>query len=304
MLTTLIYILYLVYQKRKNKFMFDKIFDLAHDGIFITDQNGVVLSVNETFLKITHYRKDEIIGNRYLMFDEEHKEITQSIKESGSWHGNYNTVDENKNEIYSLASMNRLNFEGQTYYIGAILEITAFKEQEKKLRHMANHDYLTGLPNKNYFQKLLEESLEKHSNNKFIALMIIDFDNFKDINDRYGHTIGDKYLKRISDRMNIILEDKGILARLSGDEFGVMVKGLEKKEDILAVVNSLLNSTSIGITIGMYRNIKTELSIGITYYPQFKKLSYEEMMDQADEAMYTAKKEKGSTYFIYKKSQI
>jgi len=305
MLTTLCFLVYCVTKRFRVKKMYHQIFDLAHNGIFITNKSGKVLNANETFFKITGHKRDEIIGRRYFLFDCASYEINKSVEEIGCWHGEIFTIDsKNGDQIYTLASINRLSLEGETYYIGSIFDITAFKEQEKILRYVATHDQLTGLPNKSRFKELLENSIKNHKFDRFLAVLFIDFDDFKGINDRYGHIIGDAYLKRFSDRMSIALEDKGILARFSGDEFGVIVPNLKKKDDVLSVVNSFLRASSIGIDVDGFKNLKTTLSIGISFYPQIKGVTSEELIDQADQAMYIAKGEKDSSYFIYKKSQI
>lgn len=294
-----------IFKKSRNDFMYDKLLKSIHDAIFIIDKSGTVLGVNEVFSNITGYKKSEIIGKKYFLFNEddfnesENDIINENVRSNGSWHGDCIVTDKDNNKIYSVMTISTLKHKGKIYYMGAFLEVTMFKEEENKLRYIANHDYLTQLPNKSYFKKILKDYTEDKINNMYLAVLFIDLDNFKEINDKHGHMVGDIFLKRIADRMSIVLEDKGIIARLGGDEFGVILTNLRAKKSVGNIINSLFRATNLGIDIGHLKDIKTDMSVGVTFYPQIKTVTHEELINQADKAMYIAKKDKFSSYHIY-----
>ncbi len=181
------------------------------------------------------------------------------------------------------------NAEGIAYrMVGSIGDITQRKNYESKLLHQANYDYLTGLPNRVLAMERLSSSLDyARTHQTSVAVLFVDLDNFKKINDTLGHDIGDHHLKEISQRLHYCIGETGVIARLGGDEFLVILPNASEKEAIECVCSRLLDVTSQPVTISGYEFF-TSASIGIALYPDDSS-DPTELLRHADAAMYQTK---------------
>lgn len=177
-------------------------------------------------------------------------------------------------------------------------DITERLEFEEKLTYMAYHDTLTGLPNRRLFKEKLDQALEEaKQTKKKVAVMYLDLDNFKYINDTLGHDVGDELLNQFAQRVKECLRDEDVLSRQGGDEFTILLPGIEEEQDAIRIADNIRASFQRAWNIG--RNLfKTTSSIGIAFYPAHGKKGYE-LMRSADTALYQAKKDGKNIYRSY-----
>ncbi len=177
-------------------------------------------------------------------------------------------------------------------------DITERLELEKKLTYMAYHDTLTGLPNRRLFKEKLDQALEEtKQTKKKVAVMYLDLDNFKYINDTFGHGVGDELLNQFAQRVKECLRDEDVLSRQGGDEFTILLPAIEEEQDAIRIAENIRASFQRAWNIG--RNLfKTTSSIGIAFYPAHGKKGYE-LMRSADTALYQAKKDGKNIYRSY-----
>ncbi|MEC0284000.1 EAL domain-containing protein [Terribacillus saccharophilus] len=177
-------------------------------------------------------------------------------------------------------------------------DITERLELEKKLTYMAYHDTLTGLPNRRLFKEKLDQALEEtKQTKKKVAVMYLDLDNFKYINDTFGHDVGDELLNQFAQRVKECLRDEDVLSRQGGDEFTILLPAIEEEQDAIRIAENIRASFQRAWNIG--RNLfKTTSSIGIAFYPAHGKKGYE-LMRSADTALYQAKKDGKNIYRSY-----
>jgi diguanylate cyclase (GGDEF)-like protein/PAS domain S-box-containing protein len=174
-------------------------------------------------------------------------------------------------------------------FVGFNTDITEQKEYQDKIDHTAKHDLLTNLPNRFLLSELLthEMKMTKRSN-KQLALLFIDLDGFKEVNDLYGHDAGDEVLSVVASRMNHIVRESDIVSRLGGDEFVIVITDLSKRKELIPLLQRLLSDLSSTIKYNEH-NMHVSASIGVSLYPQNIDIGNEALLRQADQAMYKAK---------------
>lgn len=176
---------------------------------------------------------------------------------------------------------------------------TYFHSDRQELSRMANHDALTGLPNRYLLSDRIEQAIHKaHREERKVAVLFVDLDRFKNINDSLGHLVGDKVISAVSARFAESLREGDTIARLGGDEFVVVLGGVEREEDIALVAGKLLNSIEQPIAANMVE-LYASASIGIAIFPIDGK-NQTELLKNADAAMYLAKQEGGNTFRFYR----
>lgn len=176
--------------------------------------------------------------------------------------------------------------------IGTHTDITEQVRHEEELRHSATHDSLTGLPNRFMFSELIQHALHRSvRNNTFLALLYIDLDSFKQVNDVYGHDAGDKLLITMAERMKRLIRQEDVVARLGGDEFAIAISDLDKNTDLLPLLERLMHELSRPVLHRHHgdHELQVSASIGVTFYPQENEIGPEALLRQADHAMYEAK---------------
>jgi diguanylate cyclase (GGDEF)-like protein/PAS domain S-box-containing protein len=274
----------------------------SQESLIITDANGAILRVNRAFSKNTGYQSEEVLGQtpRILKSDrhppEFYQGMWQTLLRNGFWQGEI--WDKRKNgQVYpkwlSISAVKGLNDE-TTHYIGSYIDITERKEAEEKIKHLAFHDHLTNLPNRRLLIDRLQLAMTASARTgRKGALLFIDLDNFKDLNDTLGHDIGDLLLQEVARRLDSCFFENDTVSRMGGDEFVVMLQDLgdhdfdaAKKAEAIAI--KALATLRHSYTLNHY-SLSCTASIGITLFggnDQFK----DELMKQADIAMYQAKK--------------
>ena len=279
--------------------------DTAGEAIVVTDADGVILDVNPAFLDITGFTKDEVIGNNAnitksgrhdQMF---YKQMWDALTTQGKWEGEI--WDRKKSgEIFpkwlTISSI-RSATGSITHYVGLSQDITQQKEAEKNLETLAFYDPLTQLPNRLLFMNHLKHDIElatRHEDK--VALLFIDLDRFKNINDSLGHIYGDKLLESVAGRLKRILRRSDTVARLGGDEFTVILSELDRLDYIGNVAEKILDRLSAPFTIQNH-SLYIDASIGIAVYPDDAANS-DDLLRCADLAMYRAK-DTGRGRFVF-----
>lgn len=281
-------------------------YENSNEGIVITDLQGKIITVNRAFCKITGFTKDEVIGKKTSilnsgMHDKNFYEMMwDSLKNNDAWQGE--VWNKRKNgEIYpewlsiSKASNSKYNEE---FYIAIFTDITTLKEADKKLYYYANHDILTGLANRVQFESNLKMTIELCKRRKIKAgLMFIDLDKFKEVNDTFGHSIGDTMLITVAKKIEQTIRKEDFIARIGGDEFVLIIKDIKLDEDLAKLAQKINEKIKEPITIGE-KVFFMSLSIGIAIYPDHA-LESEDLVKYADAAMYEVKEQGRDGYSIY-----
>jgi len=271
------------------------VFDNALEGIVITDSKGYILRVNKSFSEITGFEKTEIKGwkiDTHPVFksdDDIFKGSFRKAKSTGKWQGEI--IGKKKSgEIFPIwLSIIKVKNKGETTnYIIMISDITQRKHKEKKLKNLAYYDNLTKLPNRVYFFNRLKSSIEKAlEENGKVALFFIDLDGFKQVNDTYGHEIGDKLLQNVAKRLKSSVRKDDFVARLAGDEFVILIEGIYTKDSLKKISDKIIKNVGGEYTVDR-KKIKIGASIGISIFPEDSK-DIESILKHADFAMYHSK---------------
>lgn len=285
------------------------IYKNSSQAMFISDTQNHIISINPAFTKITGYEIDEVIGeNPKILSSNEHdenffKKMWKEINQIGSWSGEIKNKRKNGEIFTEVLNINISNDEDGCidHYVALFTDISEKKRTEEIIFKQASFDSLTQLHNRRMFQIQLEEEIVKSSNSKLpFALLFIDLDHFKDVNDTLGHEIGDQILIKSSHRIleNIRITD--FLGRFGGDEFTLILSELKDIIIIERVCTGIIESLSKPFYIGDHE-IHISASIGITLYPDDSDNSIE-LLKNADQAMYGAKKFGRRQFNYYKKS--
>ncbi len=280
------------------------IFNKITSGIFITNKDNKIISANPAITKITGYEEEEIIGKDPSIFASGHhdakfyKKMWRKLHKEKVWTGEVWNKSKS-GEIYpeSLSiSVVEDEKNGIHNYIAILTDITKQKNKEAVLTHKAHYDQLTKLPNRQYFKECLHHAIANEDES--FALLFIDLDKFKEVNDTMGHAVGDELLIEAARRFLLCVRESDIVARLGGDEFTVLLKAIKNKTDVELVAQKILKQMQMVFDIGGQENL-ISASIGITLFPDDAKDS-KRLIINADTAMYSAKKAGRDTYRFYK----
>ena len=280
-------------------------YENASEGMMVTDAEGRILSVNPAFSRISGYSPEEVVGHLAYELTSSHQDIKfysrmrQSITNTGYWEGEI--WHQHKNGDHYLVSL-RFNtvFDNQgnaLRHVALFSDITKKKATEEAIWKQANFDALTGLPNRRMFNDRLRQEMKKASRDQLpMALVFIDLDGFKAVNDSLGHDFGDILLKQVAERLLQCVRNTDTVARLGGDEFTVILTELKESADVVRIVQEILQ--------GLARpfQLKNEVahisgSIGISLFPDDSQ-DADTLIKNADQAMYVAKQQ-GRNRFNY-----
>jgi len=272
------------------------VFDTSSEGILITDTDNSIIAINPAFTKITGYSLDDVIGrNPKMLSSGRHdgaffKNMWHEINMTGQWQGDI--WDKRKNgEVYpkKLTINTVYNEDGVVQrHIAMFTDITQKTEAEQLIWKQANFDFLTGLPNRQMFHDRLNQEIKKtNRNNLKLALLFIDLDRFKEVNDNFGHDVGDAMLKEASIRLSHSVRETDTLSRLGGDEFTIILGQLDDLSIVERVVQNILNKMSEVFYLGN-ETAYISASVGIAFYPD-DATANETLLTSADQAMYAAK---------------
>lgn len=248
------------------------VFENTREGMVITDAQATIIAVNRAFTEITRYTREEALGHPMSMLKSGQHATTfyeamwNALITKGFWQGEICNRRQNGETYPQWLTINAVVDEhGRTErYIGVFSDITRFREHEARIEFIACHDTLTRLPNRTlldiHYQHALARA-ELHGNK--LALLILDIDQFKKVNDDYGHEFGDRLLVAISGRIKSRLRDEDTLARLRGDKFAVLMEDVELADDAAVLARDLLEVLEAPFRIGHVEHVPVTASIGI-----------------------------------------
>ncbi|MCL5060882.1 MAG: diguanylate cyclase, partial [Candidatus Thermoplasmatota archaeon] len=272
--------------------------ETAHDGIIMTDSQGKIAYFNRAAERMFGYRRNQALERPIgtvlpeplsCQLDEElwHTRVweTQGLRQDGT--------------AFMVEGSSSV-FEGSTgrFITYVLRDLTERKQFERQLVHLANHDPLTNLPNRKFFQERLGVSLDEAAlNGEHVAVLFLDLDRFKLINDTLGHALGDKLLLMVAERLAGCFRKGDVLARLGGDEFVVLLRGLSGKQDAALVAQKIMDTFAHAFQLEAHE-IFVSASIGIAFHPS-DAIDADNLIRCADSAMYQAK-EQGQGYRFYR----
>ena len=276
------------------------------NAIMVTDERGRVLSINPAFREITGYSEEDIVGKTPRVLssgrhdDGFYAKMWQAISEQGEWQGEIWNRRKN-GEIYLewlhiVAAGDDAG--GTVQYIAMFYDVGHFANAKDRLYELANHDSLTGLPNRALCKDRLQLAIaQARRMNGSVGVLFIDLDRFKEINDTLGHATGDQLLMDFSWRLVHAIRDGDTAARLGGDEFVVIAPGLAREDDIRIVADKIIQSLSEPFVIDG-RDLYVGASVGVAVYPTHG-TSGDDLLRQADAAMYAAKGGGGNACYFF-----
>lgn len=280
-------------------------FNSSNNGIAILDTSFCVLAVNKAFNRITGFSSEEAAGTlpTFIQHNEDSfstEDVDHQIAELGYWHGEILGKRKNNDLYVKDIDLNPVYGKDKmlTHYVCVFSDITEKKESERELWLMANYDILTQLPNRGYFRQALDKAIfNSTKDNGLVALLFIDLDKFKLVNDTLGHEAGDEVLVKVAKVLSSTVRQKDTVARLGGDEFAIILEGVNRKENAEVIAKKIIAEFSNGITV-QENSTGVGASIGISFYPYDAK-DRESLVHCADTAMYSAKTAGSNLYRFY-----
>ncbi|AWM60107.1 EAL domain-containing protein [Pseudomonas songnenensis] len=283
------------------------VFDSTQEGVLVTDPRQRIVHVNPAFSRITGYSTEEVLGQTPKLFAsgkhdaEFYQQMWLALKENGEWSGEIWNRRKN-GEVYPQWQNLRCIYDNQgqlSHYVAVFSDLSALKRSREELDQLAHYDPLVNLPNRLLFTERAKQDLERaRANKRSGALLLIDLDHFKDINESLGHSLGDALLQAVSTRLGEHLEKGMTLGRLGGDEFALLCEGYGA-EKATALALRILDRLNEPFHIGS-QELFSSASIGIVLYPYPTDVqNAEQLMRNADSALFKAKSNGRSTYAFY-----
>ncbi|GAB4122004.1 MAG: hypothetical protein OHK0050_31500 [Roseiflexaceae bacterium] len=283
------------------------VFEHALEGIMITDADRRILAINRAFTSITGYSEAEVIGQLAGFMrsgshdDAFYRVMWQSITTTGHWQGEIWNRRKN-GEIYpewlSITCIH--DHHGSiSNYIGMFSDLSQIKRSEAKLSHLVHYDTLTNLPNRLFLFTRIDHALaHARRHDRKVALLLLDIDRFKNINDSLGHAVGDELLLHFAQRLAGRIRQDDTIARLGGDEFVVLLEDIREAEEAGSVAQDLIDRLRSPFILSDTSDMVVDVSVGISLAPTDANSS-EQLLRNAETAMYQAKQQGGSTYQFY-----
>lgn len=285
----------------------NSILESTSEGILVTDTHGTIIAVNPAFTQITGYRADEAVGSKPNLLRSDHhgsafyRELWQALLAEGRWEGEIWNRHKNGTAYLQLLTINRIPARDgmPVCYAGVFRDITALYRANERFQYLAFHDALTDLPNRALFLDRLTHAIERARRDGLrVAVIFIDLDGFKDVNDGCGHDIGDLLLQEIARRIRSrVRRATDTVARLGGDEFMILMEDLKERPlchdlaaEIIAEISAPLVLRDHVVTVGA--------SVGVACFPEDSN-DASELMKCADTAMYAAKADGKNRYCCF-----
>ncbi len=287
------------------------VFAHSREGIMITAKDGTILEVNEAFVRITGYGREEAVGRnpRFLTSGRQdahfYAAMWQSLSEHGHWNGEVWNRRKNGEVYAELLTISAVKSpQGETQqYVALFSDITALKAHQSQLEQIAHFDALTQLPNRLLLADRLQQAMAQVQRRGLqLAVVFLDLDGFKTINDSFGHDVGDQFLIALATAMKDALREGDTLARIGGDEFVAVLIDLESTDSSLPMLARLLAAASKPVQLGE-RVLQGSASLGVTFYPQAEGIEADQLLRQADQAMYQAKLAGKDQYQVFSPAQ-
>jgi len=279
--------------------------NISNEGMIVTDAEGTIIGINPAFCEITGYSAKDVIGQKPSILksgiQDKHfyEEMWNTLLEKGSWQGKIYNRKKN-GELYPelLKITQTQDSNGRALsYVGTFSDMSQLQKAEDDLAFIAHHDSLTGLPNRLLLIDRLNQAIANgRRNNTSFTLIFIDLDRFKDVNDQFGHAVGDGVLQEVARRMSNTVREIDTIARLGGDEFILIVPGLIGEANIEQYCNKIILELIKPMNFNQQK-ISIGASLGCAEFPRHGE-DLAQLMRNADIAMYRAKKTGGNKYFM------
>jgi diguanylate cyclase (GGDEF)-like protein/PAS domain S-box-containing protein len=281
------------------------VYQNSREAMTVTDSNGNIITTNPAFTEMTGYTLAEITGksHKFIVSKQQDKRIyqrmEQALKSTGHWQGEINYCHKDGENYIALLGINSIYNKDRSVHrrVAQFSDITERKKSEKIIWKQANFDNLTGLSNRQMFhEQLLHEKNKAQRRGLNVALLFLDLDRFKAVNDTLGHNMGDQLLIDVAQRLRNCVRKRDLVSRFGGDEFTVIIGGLKNTESVERVAQKILCELAEPFLLGE-KNVYITPSIGITFYPEDGEAT-EILLKNADQAMYSAK-DKGRNCYHY-----
>jgi len=282
------------------------IFETSANAIFVTDAQNRIQRINPAFTKITGYTLAEVYQQKTSKLSSGqhdrsfYQNLWESIQETGHWQGEVWNRKKNGEVYVAWVSISAItNEQGiATQYMAVLTDISSLQEDIEKVRYLANYDSLTRLPNRLLFHDhLLQAKAWAKRHEQTFALLFIDLDGFKPVNDNLGHAIGDQLLQGVANRLQDCVRETDIVARLGGDEFTMILNNIKKPQNAAQVAEKIVEHLQHPFQI-LQHQVTISASIGISLYP-YDNQDVDQLLEQADIAMYEAKRAGKGHYCFY-----
>ncbi len=283
------------------------VFTHALEGILITAPDATIIEVNAAFTRITGFSREEAIGqNPRILCSGRHDPnfyaaMWDALTQQGHWSGeiwNRRKGGEVFAELLTISAVR--NAAGTTQqYVALFSDITASKDHQSRLEHIAHFDALTNLPNRVLLADRLQQAMvHAQRRQQQVAVAYLDLDGFKTINDHHGHVTGDTVLVTLAQRMKEALREGDTMARIGGDEFVAVLIDLDDTSASAPLLMRLLAAAAQPVQVGEL-TVQVSASVGVTFYPQAKDIDADQLLRQADQAMYQAKLAGKNRYCVF-----
>jgi len=295
-------------QAEKKLLFHSQVFESTTEGIVITDADRRIVDINRAFTTITGYTPDDILGENISILqsgrhnEEFYREMWASVNENGSWQGEIWDRRKNGDVNPRWLSISPVTEDGGRIvrYIGLFSDISVMKQTQDQLYRMAHYDSLTGLPNRRFFHDRLQGDIEQARRAmETLALMFVDLDGFKLINDNLGHRAGDLLLREVADRIKECVRESDMVARMGGDEFTVILSQLKSSPSAVLVARKILKRIYEPVMLEG-QELFVSSSIGISIFPDDAEV-VEGLLQCADTALYKAKELGKNGYQFFSK---
>jgi len=288
--------------------LYEEIFINTGNAIVVTDSHNKIIKVNNAFTKITGYSVDEVIGQRpsILKSGRQSKEfynnMWKTLFKTGYWNGevwNKKKFGEIYPQWLSISLIRSKETGKVIHYISNFSDISIIKESQDALEYMAHHDGLTGLVNRILLKSHLDNFIKTRKRDKNIgAVLYLDLDKFKFVNDTYGHGVGDTLLQKVSERLINSVRDSDIVGRVGGDEFIILLREVASEENIQVIVKKIIKTIASPFNDIVEDKIYIGTSIGVAIFPK-QSDNIDEVIKFADIAMFEAKKQGRNGFQFY-----
>jgi diguanylate cyclase (GGDEF)-like protein/PAS domain S-box-containing protein len=289
----------------ENKFNDDRlrqaaaVFENTHDGVMTVDAKLHIIHINTAFTNITGYTEADALGKTPSLLSsgrhnmEFYKQMWDSINTTGHWQGEIWNRRKNGEVYPELLSISAVNDKSDliTHYVGVFADISKLKSSEIQLDFLAHHDPLTRLPNRLLLLSRMEHAIKiAQREQKIVALLMLDLDRFKEVNDHFGHLAGDELLQQVAQRLTARLRGIDTVCRLGGDEFTILLEDIHQIEDASLVASDVINTLREPWQLSKDTEVRIGASVGISFYPDHGD-DPEQLLQKADIALFHAKAE-------------
>ena len=285
----------------------EAVFNSSREGILITDTNKVIISVNPALVSLFGYSEAELLGNTPALFksgqhnNEFYHLMWQQLQAQHYWQGEVLNRHKDGTLLPLQLSISAVfNEERQvSHYAAVFTDLSAIRATEAEMMFLSEHDELTNLPNRQLLVQMLEQALKTARRDQLhVAILVLDLDHFKNINDSYGHQYGDQLLQLVARVLRQKVRDTDIVARLGGDEFAILLSGVQQADDAALVADKLIQALTRSWQLSDGVEVSISASIGISVYPDHGTAG-PQLLQGADAALYKAKAAGRSTFTFY-----